>query len=173
MTARPPGDLDAFCRREYPRLVGTLSLYCGDRHLAEELAQEALARACGRWAEVSQMHAPGAWVHRVGINAANSYWRRLRAGRRAQARLQSGAKLDHHDPDSASDDALRRAVAELPDRQRTALVLRYFAEMSVPETASTMGISDQAVRNLTHRAVARLREDFAVHEPTEEVSDVR
>ena len=171
--SRPPEELDAFCRREYPRLVGTLSLYCGDRHLAEELAQEALARACGRWTQVSQMHAPGAWVHRVAINAANSYWRRLRAGHRAQARLESGAALQHEDPDSASDLALRHAVAGLPERQRTALVLRYFAEMSVPETASVMDVSEQAVRNLTHRAVAHLRDEFAVHEPTEEVFDVR
>lgn len=44
-----PEDLAAFCEREYPRLVGTLSLYCGDVLLAEELAQEALARACSRW----------------------------------------------------------------------------------------------------------------------------
>lgn len=173
MTSRPPEELDAFCRREYPRLVGTLSLYCGDRHLAEELAQEALARACGRWAEVSKMRAPGAWVHRVAINAANSYWRRLRAGRRARTRLESAAARHHHDPDTASDVALRRAVAGLPDRQRTALVLRYFAGMPVAEVASIMEVSDQAVRNLTHRAVAHLRDDFAVHEPNEEVFDVR
>lgn len=154
----PPEDLELFCRREYPRLVGTLSLYCSDRLLAEELAQETLARACARWEQVSRMAAPGAWAHRVAINAANSYWRRLRAGRRARQRLRSSQPATYDHEQIAADVALREAVAQLPERQRTALVLRYFADLDVDEVAEVMGATNQAVRNLTHRALKRLRE---------------
>lgn len=79
--------LAAFCRREYPRLVGALSLYCGDADVAEELAQEALIRAADRWPHVGQMDAPGAWVYRVGMNLCGSWFRRKRAERRANARV--------------------------------------------------------------------------------------
>jgi len=54
----------AFCHREHRRLVGALTLYCGDAELARDLAQEALARACRDWSKVSRMAAPGAYVHR-------------------------------------------------------------------------------------------------------------
>ena len=63
---------EAFCRREYPRLVGVLSLYCGDAGVAEELAQEALVRVYESWRRMHTMASPGAWVHRVAINLASS-----------------------------------------------------------------------------------------------------
>lgn len=74
-TRRAPADLAAFCRLEHPRLVGTLGLYTGDADLAEELAQDALLRACRDWDRVRTFAAPGAWVHRVAINLANSAFR--------------------------------------------------------------------------------------------------
>lgn len=111
-------------------------------------------------ARVGEMAAPGAWVHRVAINAANSYWRRRAAARRAQQRLEGHAFSAHEDPDVASDLALRQAVAALPARQRRALVLRYFADLTAAEVADDMQISQQAVRNLTHRAIETLRERF-------------
>lgn len=75
----------AFCVEEHPRLVGALSLYCGDRALAEELAQDALTRACRDWRKVRNFAAPGAWTHRVAMNLANSYFRRRAAETRRTA----------------------------------------------------------------------------------------
>lgn len=49
--------------------------------VAEDLAQDALLKACGRWSKVSTMTVPGAWLHRVAINLANSYFRRRKAER--------------------------------------------------------------------------------------------
>lgn len=171
-----PRDLTEFCEREYPRLVGTLSLYCSDVHVAEELAQEALARACGRWGKVREMAAPGAWVHRVAINAANSHWRRARAARRAHDHLQTVAESYHSDPDVAGAVALREAVSDLPRRQKTALVLRYFADLPAEDVAKIMSVSPQAVRNLTHRAIQQLRGslvwDGSLETIEEETSDV-
>ena len=57
-------DPSAFCDRVSGRLVGSLTLYGGDRHVAEELAQEALARAWERWSTVSRLDSPEAWTFR-------------------------------------------------------------------------------------------------------------
>ena len=85
---RPDGaDAVAFCAEEFPRLAGALSLYLGDRAIAEELAQEALLKACRRWERVSQLESPGGWTWRVARNLAKSHLRRRRAERRARARL--------------------------------------------------------------------------------------
>ena len=76
-------ELTGFCREAWPRLVGALSLSTGDRHVAEELAQEALVRVCERWNEVQVMESPMGWAHRVGFNLASSHYRRREAERRA------------------------------------------------------------------------------------------
>jgi RNA polymerase sigma factor (sigma-70 family) len=164
--------LDAFCRREHPRLVGTLSLYCGDRAVAEELAQEALERAIRRWAEVERMDAPGAWVHRVAINLANSAYRRRRAERRARQRHGPA----HHavDVDTAAALAVRECVAALPRRQRAALVLRHYGGCSIAETAALLDVSEGAVKQLTHRALTALRAALPDDDDAEpEVRDAR
>jgi len=151
-------DFEAFCAVEWPRLVGALSLYTGDVSLAEELAQEALERACLRWGSVQQMDRPGAWVHRVATNLAASRFRRTAAGRRADARLAADAR-DVAGPD-ADQFAMRAAVAALPARTRTAIVLRYHLGYTPEEAGLHMGCSAQAVRNLTHRGLQLLRKEL-------------
>ncbi len=144
-----------FCEREHPRLVGFLTVYTGDRDLAAELAQEALARACARWASVGEMDAPGAWVHTVAVNLARSSWRRRKYERRAQERV--AARRAAPEPDAARTIALRAAVMALSERQRLAIVLRYFADLSVAETATIMQCREGTVRALTSQGVAALR----------------
>lgn len=148
--------LDAFCRAEHSRLVGTLTLYTGDRAVAHELAQEALARACAQWSAVRRMDAPGAWVHRVAINLATSAFRRRRAERAAVTRL--GGRREALDVPETSDVlAVRRAVADLPPRMRTALVLRYYSDLSVDQAAEAMGCRPGTVTSLTSKALTALR----------------
>ena len=169
-------DLAAFCDRQFPRLVGSLTLYCGDPHVAEELAQEAIIKTIGSWSKVSQMAAPGAWLHRVAINLANSHYRRRQAESRANARARArdvsgGVHFDHDTPDTL---AIREAVARLPVRQRTVLVLRYCSDLSGAEGADAMGITPGSVKVQASRALAALRRDFDVALPDEleEVADV-
>ena len=147
---------EAFCRREYPRLVGALSLYCGDVFVAEELAQEALVRVYESWPKVSAMTAPGGWAHRVAINLANSHARRRKAERRARSR--------RGDPPEGCDDAdavivvsVRQALAALPARQRAAVVLRHFLDLSSQDMAVVMGVSAEAARALVARGLVALR----------------
>lgn len=146
----------AFCTRLRPALVGTLSLYCGDAEVAEELAQDTLARAWDRWPQVRTMTSPEAWAYRVALNLANSHYRRRAAERRARGR-STVPRLASEDPDTADAVAVRQAVAALPPRQRAVLVLRYFSDVSVAQTAQLMGCAEGTVKALTHQAIAGLR----------------
>jgi len=162
----------AFCVEEHPRLVGALSLYCGDRAVAEELAQDALARACRDWKKVRQLGAPGAWTHRVAINLAKSRFRRMSAEARAKRRLQEEQSVRNDsglDPATAMD--IRRAVASLPRRQRTALILRYYVDMSVRDVAETMDCPEGTVKTLTSKSIDSLRQSLPLLE-LQEVRDV-
>lgn len=144
-----------FCRREYPRLVGSLSLYCRDPNLAEELAQDTLVRVCRDWARVRDMAAPGAWAHRVAINLANSWFRRLAAERRATRRLS--VPSSYTDPDAGDITDVRKAIHDLPERQRMAIVLRYYADLPVAQVAQIMKCAQGTVRAHTSRALVTLR----------------
>ena len=160
-----PPDLEAFCRQEYPRLTRLLDAQLGDLEVAEELAQEALLRATRHWARVSHLESPGGWVHRVAINLATSWFRRQQAGHRARRRHGPVGDV-HVDPDTAVIVAMREAIAALPTRQRTAVLLRHHAQFSVSETAVAMGASPDAVRSLTKRALAGLRRQLDEESPT-------
>jgi RNA polymerase sigma-70 factor (ECF subfamily) len=154
-----PADLTAFCEEHWPRLVGALSLYTGDALLAEELAQDAVAQLCRHWRRVCRMDAPDAWLHRVARNLAHSHFRRAARGARASSGLQP--EIVHPDDEVI---ALRVAVASLPERERDAIVLRFYLGYSVRETADALGCPEGTVKTLTHRAVGRLRESGYVDE---------
>jgi DNA-directed RNA polymerase specialized sigma24 family protein len=84
------------CEVVQPRLIGSLTLYTGDRLLAAELTQDALVKLLDRWDHVAAMDNPTAWAYRVAINLANSRFRRRRAERRARRRLENHRRTDHH-----------------------------------------------------------------------------
>lgn len=154
----PPDDLVAFVADQYERVRGALALFTGDRRLAEELAQEAFVKVCQHWERVRTMDAPGAWVHRVGINLAISRSRRRRTEVRVVERVRGerpvhGPGADEH----LADEALGRAVAALPADDRAALVLRFHADLSVAEVASVLGIPEGTVKTRTRRGLAALR----------------
>lgn len=157
----------AFCHRLRPRLVGALGLHLGDRGIAEELAQEALARAWARWARIRRLDRPDAWAFRVAFNLARSHWRRRGAERRASERARNW-RSEPSGTDTASVLVVREAVAALPERQRRALVCRYYVQFTVAETAEVMACAEGTVKSLTHRALASLRERVEIDEPEEE-----
>lgn len=158
--SQTPEDAAAFCASEHARLVGGLSLYTGDRFVAEELAQEALLRACQRWERVSRMGSPAGWTWHVALNLARSHFRRRQAEMRARRRLAGQPASDGPVPDGSPDPRVAEALAALPRRQRTAVLLRHYLDLSVEETAARMGTTEDAVRSLTKRAVRRLREQL-------------
>ncbi len=118
------GEFTAFCADEYPRIAGALSVWCGDRAVAEEVTSEAFARAYRDWKRVRRMEAPGGWVRRVAINLATSRFRRRQARRRAEQRVARHTPTTTRDPDSAAVVAVRDALQQLSAAHRTVLVLR-------------------------------------------------
>ena len=116
------------------------------------------------------MDYPAAWLHRVGMNAANSYLRRRSAERRASARVPRQPEASP-DPDRADSLAVRKSVAALPTRQRKALVLRYYADLPLAEIAEVMGTSVGTLKSLLKQLrsqpeLALLKEDQDAPRPT-------
>lgn len=157
-----PGFVE-FCRSEYPRLVGSLGLFCGDPDVAQELAHEALMRAHRDWKKVSRMASPTGWTHTVGMNLARSYFRRKAAERRATERLRARATPTQSGLDASEAIAIRHALAALSPRRRTALVLRYYVDLPIDEVAAAMDCSPSTVKSLIRGALESLRrtEGFA------------
>ena len=159
-------ELEQFCREEHPRLVRWLTLHVGDQAVAEELAQDAIARVCEHWARVHQMANRRAWLNRVAVNLATSWFRRRAAERRARSRHGPGATTAQP-VDAASAVVLRQAISRLPARQRTALVLRHVVDLPVAEVADVMGCAAGTVKALTHQAITTLRSQFTDEITTE------
>jgi RNA polymerase sigma-70 factor (sigma-E family) len=165
---------DEFVRTEHPRLVRALTLYVGDEGIAWQLAQDAFVRAGERWGQVSAMAAPGAWTHRVGMNLANSHFRRRAAERRANRRATGRAERDEPPVDPGDALAVRAALALLPPREREVVVLRFFLDYSVADTATALGLRAGSVKTTTHRALQRLRAELGADLiTTEETDDAR
>jgi DNA-directed RNA polymerase specialized sigma24 family protein len=116
----PDDHLAAFCEVQRPHFVGMLGLHCGDADVAEELAHDAIAKACERWPKVRRMEFPEAWIWRVALNLATSYFRRKAAEKRANTRLRGLPEEAIRDPSSTWAVEVRQAVASLPPRQPTA-----------------------------------------------------
>jgi RNA polymerase sigma-70 factor (ECF subfamily) len=156
---------ERLCRDAYAGVVRTAYLITGDAHEANDIAQEAFARAFERWKTVSALERPEAWVHRVAANLAVSWWRRLRV--RRSRPLPADAVVE---PPSVPDPALAEALRQLSPAQRTAVVLRFYADRSVEDVADLLGKRPGTVRALTSQGVARLRVLLHEHDD-EEVRD--
>lgn len=109
------------------------------------------------------MDSPQAWVTRVALNLATTHHRRTAVRRRHTADVDPDADLGRL-ASAAEDDGwvVRAAVASLPERQRTAVILRYFLDLTVEQSADVMEVSPSAVKKLTARGVDRLRVLLAI-----------
>lgn len=157
---------EAFVNEIRHPLVGSLALYCGDAGVAEELAQEALAKAWLRWEKLED---PKAWTYRTAFNLASSWGRRRSAERRANRR---SVAVGTPEVDRADVHAVREAVAALPDRQRAVIVCRFFLDLDVRATAEVLACAEGTVKAATHQALASLRRSGLVDEPATEPEEV-
>ena len=148
-------ELEKFCETMYPKLVGALSLTYRDPSLAEEFAQDALARTVERWDHIRGVDDPEAYVIRIGFNLGRSWWRRRLAERRARSRLDDEVTWSVADPTTELE--VRRILATLTPRQREAIVHRYYLGLDVRDTAALMGCAEGTVRALTAQGIAGLR----------------
>ena len=140
-----------------PRLMRVAFLLTGDRGEAEDLLQGALVRLVGRWRQISD--SPEPYALQVLVNLSRDRHRRL--GRRPRETAPEGAveRLeDDHAGRLMERDALAQAVRALPRRQREVVVLRFFLDLSVSDTALALRCSEGAVKSYTARAMTRMRE---------------
>jgi RNA polymerase sigma-70 factor (ECF subfamily) len=155
-------DFDGFFERNYGATLRAVGLAIGDPVRAEDLTQEAFARAFRRWSSVSKLERPVAWVYVVALNAERKRWRRDRreVGREARA---------GNVPDVAGGVlrtiVVRDALDRLPPRQRVAVVLRYLGDLTVADIADVMGCAEGTVKATLHHALANLRVDLEGSEP--------
>ena len=134
-------------------------LTSGDTHLAEDLVQETLGRMYLLWGRISRIDNPAAYAQTVLVRTFLTHQRRRSAGERPV-----GEFPDARAAAPAADPALRltllEALARLAPKDRAVVVLRYWEDRSVEETADAMNVSSAAVRTRTSRALARLRDQL-------------
>ncbi|MFD0261290.1 SigE family RNA polymerase sigma factor [Kitasatospora indigofera] len=153
---REPLEFPDFVAARGRHLLRTAFLLTGgDAYLAEDLVQEALGRVYRKWRRISRMANPAGYAQTVLANTFLSYRRRRSSTERATDTFpETGAS----DPDPALRLTLLRMLGELPAVDRAVLVLRFWEDRSVEETAAALHLSPTAVRSRSSRALVRMRE---------------
>jgi RNA polymerase sigma-70 factor (sigma-E family) len=140
-------------------MIRLAHLMLGDRQSAEDVVQEAFCGLYRRWSHLSDQGSAVHYVRSAVLNHCRSVLRR-RTTSQAPREMTShpGAERSAESAVLTREerDEIMRAVRRLPPRQREALVLRFYLDLSAEETATTMGISPSSVRSATHRALASL-----------------
>jgi RNA polymerase sigma-70 factor (sigma-E family) len=138
-------------------LLRTAYLLTSDLHSAEDLVQISLAKAYLAWDRLRDPKAVEAYVRKIMVNEHTSWWRRAwRRNERSTDTLPESPTAD--DPSGfAQRDAMWELVQTLPPKQRAAVVLRYYEDMSEAETARVLGCSVGTVKSQTSRAIGALR----------------
>jgi RNA polymerase sigma-70 factor (sigma-E family) len=157
--ARSPGGGDfaalfAEHRAEALRLAYLLS---GDRDRAEDLVADAFVKLYRRWRR-GGIDNPRAYLRRTVVNESNSRYRRLAVERREATRRWGDDRGSRSADDQVAEaDAIASALAALPPRQRSAVVLRYYADLPEREVADVLGVSVGTVKSSVSRALERMR----------------
>ncbi len=160
MSRTPEGDQLAFTEFATvvtPGLFRTALLMCGDWHLAEDLVQTTLAKLYVAWAKVLRANSPGAYARGTLTKVFLSHKRVRR-----NAELPS-VDLGHDRAGPVTPDRLElfEALRTLQPLDRAVVVLRYWEDRTVGETATEVGLSEGAVRTRASRALGRLRVELS------------
>ncbi|HWM05643.1 MAG TPA: SigE family RNA polymerase sigma factor [Actinophytocola sp.] len=150
----PAEDFDEFVRATGTRLLRTAVLLCGDPHLAEDLTQTTYAKVYVNWRRVTRADNPVAYTRTVLVRTYLSH-------RRRRSTSEMPIETLPERPGTADDTALRMdllaALAQLAPADRAVLVLRYWEDLSVAQTADLLDIKETTCRARAARALARLR----------------
>jgi RNA polymerase sigma-70 factor (sigma-E family) len=152
---------EAQYRAEAPSVATLAFLLTGDRHLAEDLTQEAFLRVGSRLRHVAP-ETFGPYVRRTVVNLVRSHFRHAAVRRKHAPSIetehgirQQAADLDGTDRETR--DELWSLLQQLPERQREAIVCRFYLDLSEAQTADVLGISTGTVKSSTSRGLAALR----------------
>jgi RNA polymerase sigma-70 factor (sigma-E family) len=145
----PPSSFERLYADAYVPMVRLAFLLTGSASSAEELVQDAFVRVFARWGDVESPHA---YLRQAVVNACHSHHRR----RGRELRHGPGAATRARVAD-VEVDLTRQALDTLPERQRKAVVLRYYEDLSEAQIAEVLGCRPGTVKSLLSRAMTRLR----------------
>jgi RNA polymerase sigma-70 factor (ECF subfamily) len=168
MAGSDSADFDAFYIATVRRVVLYLYAACGDRSDAQDIAQEAFARAWQHWSRVAGYDDPEAWVRTVAWRLMINRWRGLR--RRLAARARVGPPAEATGSPSPDRVAIIDALLRLPKPQRQVVALHYLLDMPVNEIAASTGTPAGTVKARLSRARTTLARLLDEHD--QETSDV-
>ena len=147
--------IETLFRAHYARLVRALTLVAGNHEAAADAVQEAFVKAHLHWRRIERYDDPIGWVRRVAINKLRDDHRRLGRKHKAEQRLHTELRPTGVEWSDGADAAT--LLAGLPRQQRLAVALFYVEGLSVAEVATTLGISEGAVKFHMHQGRERLR----------------
>ncbi len=156
LQADTPG-FDAWLASRSTALTRFAYLVTGNRHEAEEALQSALTSACAKWSRVSRADDPEAYVRRMVVNAHVSWWRSFRRRETPVDDVRDDRSGADPAVTTTEGDRVWRLCATLPARQRAAVVLRFYEDMSYSQIATVLQCSESTARGHIHRALGALR----------------
>jgi len=145
-------EFEAFYRANVDRVYRALAVTLRRDDLAQEAADEAMARAYARWATVRHLDNPAGWVFRVGLNWATSWWRKVR---RERPPAEDAPHPQHTPTDTVL--GVLDALAALPTPQRAVVTCRILLDLTTAETAVALGLTEGTVKSRLSRGLAALR----------------
>ncbi|MEO3868729.1 SigE family RNA polymerase sigma factor [Nonomuraea sp. B12E4] len=170
-------DFADFVRRRGDHHLKTAVLLTGDWHAAEDLVQSCLGKLYRVWPRLDTTTEPDAYLRRILVNTYRSWWRARWRREILRAELPQAADPGDLEEAGVVAEDIRNALAKLPARQRTALVLRFFADLPEAEVADLMGCSAGTVKTHTHRGLRAMRRlispEVLVNRTEEEGSGIR
>lgn len=154
----PAAGIEALFRSDYRRLVELARLLVDDVGQAEEVVQDAFVSLHRHWSHLRAPGAAPAWLRTAVVNGSRGRLRRRATARRHLRSVEPPLGIGPDERAVLSDEhrAVAAALRTLPDRQRACLALRYYADLSEAEIATTLGISTGSVKTHVHRGMAAL-----------------
>lgn len=159
MHDREDEEVTAFVRARYGSLLRTAFLLCGDRGKAEDLVQTTLAKTVVAWSRLQCAEGVDHYVRRILVNTFVTWRRRRSWWEQPWGRLVESRARDEY-VGVEQRDLLRRALDGLPARQRAAVVLRFYEDLSEQDTAHVLGCSVGTVKSLSSRGLQTLRKQW-------------
>ena len=159
VTAALNGDGDSFtelCRRYYPAMVAITHSILGDRHLAEDAAQQAFAKAAVKLPQLTKKDRFAGWVAAISRNEARDMLPTTPPRRMHRIEESSAAAAESGDNPAA--EAVRQALGKLAASAREVIYLRFYDGMPYEQIAAVLGISEQAINGRLRRAKRELAE---------------
>jgi len=152
------GNADSFtelCRRYYPAMVAIAHSILGDRHLAEDAAQQAFAKAALKLPQLKKESRFAGWLAVICRNIAKDMARNVGAGLRVCPTDDlSMIAAESRDDDTA--ETVREAISKLSASARELIFLRYYDGMSYEQISAVLGISEQAINGRLRRAKKKM-----------------